>query len=228
LRDNHLYQPNTNNNTAMNHPSSTTTTRTTQETTTTGANPYRSSGESSGAYSSSNLAATNNNSGPRTDRGGSNMHDETITRSEEQLRVDKECVESGRAELNRYVTTEHVEQPVAVQKERVVIEREPITEANRADSMRGPALSEAHYETTLKEDRVSAAKETVPIERIRLAKQVETEVQNVGADLRKEHVDFTHAAVTNDMNKLDSNLDNNTVNTNVTAGSAVPRTKMGY
>lgn len=117
--------------------------------------------------------------------------EDAMTRSEEQLRVAKATVETGKAELNKTVEHVHVEQAVPVSKERVVIEREPITQSNLPAAMSGPQISEAHYETTLKEDRVAATKETVPIERIRLAKQTETHVESVGADLKKEHIDLT-------------------------------------
>jgi len=185
-------------------------TTTTQQTTTTGTAPYGTTGTTTdytartgAAYTgaATNTGVVGHNTVAHTDaaysqRSGALSGDDAITRSEEQLRVAKERVEVGKAELNKYVTTEHVEQAVAVQKERVVIEREPITAANMGSALSGPEISEAHYETTLSEDRVTAAKEVVPIERIRLAKQVETSTQNVGADLRKEHVDFTHTALT--------------------------------
>jgi len=185
-------------------------TTTTQQTTTTGTAPYGTTGTTTdytartgAAYTGDavNTGVVGHNTVAHTDaaysqRSGALSGDDAITRSEEQLRVAKERVEVGKAELNKYVTTEHVEQAVAVQKERVVIEREPITAANMGSALSGPEISEAHYETTLSEDRVTAAKEVVPIERIRLAKQVETSTQNVGADLRKEHVDFTHTALT--------------------------------
>jgi len=93
------------------------------------------------------------------------------------------------------VTTEHVQTTVPVTKERVVIEREPITDANRGAALSGPEISEAHHEVTLTEERAIAAKEVVPIERIRLGKQVETHEQVVGADLRKEHVDLTTTGI---------------------------------
>jgi len=143
--------------------------------------------------------------------------DDAITRSEEQLHVAKARVETGKAELNKYVTTEHVEQAVPVQRERVIIEREPINSGNMDKALSGPEISEAHYETTLSEDRVAATKETVPIERIRLAKQTETSVESVGADLRKEHVDFTHTQLAGD--KVD-NLGHSNLHGNKTLGTA--------
>jgi len=116
---------------------------------------------------------------------------DAMTRSEEQLRVQKASVPAGVAALDKTVSVEHVEKAIPVQRERVVIEREPITCENLPKAMSGPAISEGHVETVLREDRVSATKETVPVERIRLAKQVETSTESVGADLRKEHIDLT-------------------------------------
>ncbi|MCU1619361.1 MAG: uncharacterized protein JWR41_1367 [Modestobacter sp.] len=73
-------------------------------------------------------------SGPTTD--------DAMTRSEEQLRVDTEQVEAGRARLRKYVVTENVTTTVPVAHEEVGIEREPITDANVGDAMDGPAIAE--------------------------------------------------------------------------------------
>lgn len=179
------------------------TTTTTTQTSTSGANTtglhgtsavgsdIRGTTSSSGLHGTTTTGTTGSNTGLSTDNA--------MTRSEEQLRVQKATVEAGKAELNKYVTTEHVSQAVPVSQEKVVVEREPITAANADKAMKGPAISEAHYETTLKKDVVTAQKEAVPIERIRLAKQTETSVENVGADLRKEHVELS----TNTPDKVD-------------------------
>jgi len=222
-------------------------TTTTQQTTTTGTAPYGTTGTTTdytartgaaytGAAATTNTGVVGHNTqhvahtdAAYSQRSGALSGDDAITRSEEQLRVAKERVEVGKAELNKYVTTEHVEQAVAVQKERVVIEREPITAANMGSALSGPEISEAHYETTLSEDRVTAAKEVVPIERIRLAKQVETTTQNVGADLRKEHVDFTHTALTGAEKVEPSHTtgyqQTATTTTTTTGAAGVPHTK---
>jgi len=192
------------------------------------------------AYTGANVASNQANTRTATtgttdvysQRQGTNLTgDDAITRSEEQLRVAKERVETGKAELNKYVTTEHVEQSVPVTRERVVIEREPITSANMDRAMAGPAITEAHYETTLSEDRVAAAKEVVPLERIRLAKQVESSVETVGADLRKEHVDFTHTAL-NTGDKVEPHMTGyqqhnatTTTGAHTTGAAGVPHTK---
>jgi len=157
---------------------------------------YSNTGVASSGVASSGVASTGIASNQYNQVGRVSGED-AMTRSEEQLRVAKQTVETGKAELNKTVETVHVEQAVPIAKERVVIEREPITNSNLPAAMSGPQISEAHYETTLREDRVAATKETVPIERIRLAKQTETSVESVGADLRKEHVDLTMHSMDN-------------------------------
>jgi len=109
-----------------------------------------------------------------------------MTRSEERLLVGKEQVSAGVASLNKYVTTEHVSTAVPITKEHVVIEREPIAPG---DVVRGD-IKEAHYEVALTEERAVAAKEAVAVEKVKLRKEVEHAVQNVDADLRKEHIEF--------------------------------------
>ena len=62
-------------------------------------------------------------SGPNTDNA--------MTRSEEQMWVGTESVETGQARLRKDIVTEQVTQTVPVSHEEVRVEREPITEANR-------------------------------------------------------------------------------------------------
>ena len=111
-----------------------------------------------------------------------------MTRSEEELRVAKTSREAGRARLRKWVETEQVQTAVPVAREEVRIEREPITDANIDRAMSGPEISEGEHEVVLHEERVVAAKETVPKERVRLEKDVVTEEEEVGAELRKERL----------------------------------------
>jgi len=160
-----------------------TSTQTTTQTTT-----HQHPGMVSGAAGASTTAGTGYS-------GTGTMTDNAMTRSEEQLRVGKETVGAGKASLDKYVTTEHVQKAVPVTKERVVIEREPVSRENMGAATSGVDITEAHHEVTLTEERAVAAKEVVPIERIRLGKQVETQEQTVGADLRKEHIDLTTTGI---------------------------------
>ena len=121
----------------------------------------------------------------RTDEGG----DQAMTRSEEELRVSKERQPTGKVRLRKYVVTEHQQMTVPVQREEVRVEREPITEGNREDAMRGPDISEGEHEVTTYEERAVVGKETVPKERVRLEKETVTETKTVGGEVRKEKVD---------------------------------------
>ena len=120
-------------------------------------------------------------SGPTTD--------DAMTRSEEQLRVGTEQRESGRARLRKHIVTEHVSTTVPVSREEVTLEREPITDANRAEAMSGADLSEEEHEVTLTEQRVVVGKETVPVERVRLGTETVTEQQQVDETIRKEQIE---------------------------------------
>ena len=66
---------------------------------------------------------------------------------------------------------------------------EPITDPTRDTAMDGPEITEAVHEVTLTTERPVVAKETVPVERVRLAKDVVTEEQTVTETVRKEQIE---------------------------------------
>ncbi len=120
---------------------------------------------------------------------GSGSGDEAMTRSEERLNVGKETVEAGRARLRKHVVTENVTRTVPVSHEEVRLEREPITEANRDAAVSGEPISEDEHEVTLRAERPVVEKETVPVERVRLATDTVTEDAQVSDSVRKEQID---------------------------------------
>ncbi len=120
-------------------------------------------------------------SGPTTD--------DAMTRSEERLNVGTETLEAGRARLRKHVVTENVTRTVPVSHEEVRIEREPITDANVGDALDGPGLSEEEHEVTLRAEHVVTAKETVPVERVRLDTETVTEQQQVDAEVAHEEIE---------------------------------------
>ncbi|MFB9652665.1 PRC and DUF2382 domain-containing protein [Pseudarthrobacter oxydans] len=126
-------------------------------------------------------AVGHDTSGPTTD--------DAMTRSEERLHVGTERETTGRARLRKYVTTENVTRTVPVQREEVRVEREPITDANRGDALGGPDISEEEHEVILHEERPVVEKETVPVERVRLDKDVVQDDVTVSEEVRKEHID---------------------------------------
>ena len=120
-------------------------------------------------------------SGPTTD--------DAMTRSEEQLHVGTERQATGRARLRKYVTPENVTKTIPVEREEVRIEREPITDANRGDAFDGPAISEEEHEVVLHEERPVVEKEAVPVERVRLDKDVVRDDVTVNEEVRKENIE---------------------------------------
>ena len=120
-------------------------------------------------------------SGPTTD--------DAMTRSEEELRVGTAERERGRVRLRKYVTTEQVQQTVPVQRERVRVEREPITDANLPAATSGPAISEEEHEVILREEEPVVEKRVVPRERVRLDKDTVTDEERVAEEVRKEQIE---------------------------------------
>ena len=115
--------------------------------------------------------------------------DDAMTRSEEKLDIGTERHETGRARLRKYTVTETVSTEVPVSHEEVVIEREPITDANRDAAMSGPEIREDEYEVTLHSEEPVVQKHTEPVERIRLDTETVTDTETVSGDVRKEKID---------------------------------------
>ena len=132
--------------------------------------------------------ATGERGGPGKDVSGPNT-DDAMTVSEEELRVGTTEREAGRVRLKKYVVEDEVTETVPVRREQVRVEREPITDANRGDALKGPAISEEEHEVVLHEEDVVAEKRAVPKERVRLEKDVETDEETVSETVRSERVD---------------------------------------
>jgi len=120
-------------------------------------------------------------SGPTTD--------DAMTRSEESVRVGTASEEAGRVRLRKYVTTEEETHTVPVRKEKAVLEREPVTDANVDAATSGPDLSEEEHEVVLNEERVVVEKEVNPVERVRLGTETVTDEETVTEEVRKEHIE---------------------------------------
>lgn len=110
-----------------------------------------------------------------------------IIRSEEQLNVDKQRVESGEVRLRKYVVHETETVEVPVEREEVRVTREPISEADRANF--DGNLGEQEASVTLHEDRVNVSKESVPVEKVSLDKDTVRETEQVTEDVAKERIE---------------------------------------
>ncbi len=112
-----------------------------------------------------------------------------MTRSEDRLHAGTEKVTAGKARLRKFVETEQQQITVPVTKEKTRLERESITDANRDSAMDGPQITEAQHEVTLTEERPIVSKENVPVEPVKLTKDVEQSEQTVTEQVRKERFD---------------------------------------
>lgn len=114
---------------------------------------------------------------------------DSLVRSEEQMDVNKERVETGEVRLRKYVVTETENVEVPVTREEVRVERTPISEEEAA-SLRGKNdLTDDEASVTLHEERVRVEKDTVPVEKVELNKKEVTDTERVSEDLRKERIE---------------------------------------
>ncbi|WP_298806991.1 PRC and DUF2382 domain-containing protein [uncultured Pseudokineococcus sp.] len=126
--------------------------------------------------------------GQGRDTSGPNT-DDAMTRSEERVAFGTQERESGRARLRKHVVTDRVTEEVPVSREEAVVEREPITDANRGDAVSGGDLTEEEHEVTLHEERAVVDKETVPVERVRLGTETVADTETVSVDRRREEIE---------------------------------------
>lgn len=115
--------------------------------------------------------------------------DQSMIRSEEQLRVGTEQVQTGKVRLRKHVVTEDVTTTVPVSHEEVRLEREPITGAQTSDTVAGGDLGSEEQEVTLHAERPVVDKEAVPVERVRLDKETVVEDERIDEQLRKERIE---------------------------------------
>jgi uncharacterized protein (TIGR02271 family) len=121
--------------------------------------------------------------------GAGRATDEAMTRAEEELRVGTAERERGRVRLRKWVETEVVEHRVPIRREKVRLEREPITDENVEPAIAGPEISEAEHEVVLREEEPVVEKRVVPKERVRLEKDVETDEARIEEEVRKERIE---------------------------------------
>lgn len=120
---------------------------------------------------------------------------EYLTRSEEQLHVGTEKVQTGRARLRKFVVTEQQTVTVPVTREEVRVVREPVAPG---DAVEDVTIGEAATDVVLTEERVVVNKETVPVEKVRLDTETITEQQDVTESVRKEQIEFDDHTVDTD------------------------------
>ena len=109
---------------------------------------------------------------------------DSMTLSEEHLKVGTEHVETGKVPLRKYVATEQQQVTVPGRHEEARVVREPITGTGRQPA--GDAeIAEAEQEQTLHAEGPFVQKEVWPLEQVRLAKETVTDEQTVSSEVRR-------------------------------------------
>jgi len=109
---------------------------------------------------------------------------DTLTRSEEELRVGKRQAEAGRVRLRKWVETEPVSQEVTLRRETAQVRREPIDRPANAGE-----IGEREVDVTLTEEQPVVQKATVAKEQVSVTKGEDTRTETVSDDVRKERIE---------------------------------------
>ncbi len=115
------------------------------------------------------------------DRAGKDA--DGVTLHEEKVEVGTERQQTGKVRLRKYVVTETEQVEVPVQREEVVLEREPATGRDTG------RVGEEEVEVTLSEERPVINKETVATENVSLGKRTVEDTETVRTEVAHEEVD---------------------------------------
>ncbi len=109
---------------------------------------------------------------------------DSVTRSEEELRVGKREVEAGSVRLRKWVETEPVEADVELRRETAHVTREAIDQP-----VSDAAFDEQEIEVPLHAEEPVVQKQVVAKERVGIEKDAETERETVRDEVRKERIE---------------------------------------
>ena len=114
-----------------------------------------------------------------------------VVRSEEELRTGVRRTARERVVVRTRVVTEDVTMTFQVRKQVIEIEREPLDEAIAAAEGLSLERGPESVEVVLYEERPTVTIELVPVERIRITREVERRDEEVQAVLRREEVELS-------------------------------------
>lgn len=122
------------------------------------------------------------------DREDGLTEEEKIQLREERVNVDKENVQTGEVTVDKHVETDKQEFDIPVEREEVVIERNPVDDVpakggfndrDDVDEVRIP----------VNEERVNVEKENVVNEEVTVRKETHEDVEHVSEEVRREELD---------------------------------------
>jgi len=110
-----------------------------------------------------------------------------LTRAEEELRIGKRAVETGQVRVGKHVETEHVTAPVTLAKERVTVERRPVSGVTSDEVRIG---EDGEIVVPIMAEEAVIEKRAVVKEELVINKQRITETETIETDVRKEQFDI--------------------------------------
>ena len=111
---------------------------------------------------------------------------DTLTRSEEELRIGKRPVIGGEVRIGKHVRTAHVSQPVTKLREEVVIERRPVASGVELDT----SISEGEVRIPVMAEEIVVEKRAVVKEELVISKRIVEDREIVNAELKREEFDI--------------------------------------
>ncbi|CAM4267992.1 DUF2382 domain-containing protein [Jeotgalicoccus halotolerans] len=141
------------------------------------------------------------------DRDNDLTEEERIQLREERVNVDKENVQTGEVTVDKHVETDRQEFDIPVEREEVVIERNPVDDVpakgnfddtNDVDEVRIP----------VNEERVNVDKENVVNEEVTIKKEKHEDVEHVSEEVRREELDVDEGDFNKDNVRKDGLRDN--------------------
>jgi uncharacterized protein (TIGR02271 family) len=129
-----------------------------------------------------------------TNYGTGAVDNQSVRLHEEELQVGKREVQAGEVRLRKVVSTQHQEVPVELRREEVEIERVPVSDASGIDD--STAFTEQEIEVPVMREEAVVGKQVRTTGEVRLNKNVQTETETVGGDVRSEDVDVDNGVDT--------------------------------
>ena len=112
---------------------------------------------------------------------------DSMTRSEEELRVGTHRAAAGRVRLRKYVETETARETVTLEREEATVTREPLA-PGEGD---GAQIGERQVELELSEEVADVETRVVPKERVGLEVETVVEEQRVSDEVRREQIEVS-------------------------------------
>lgn len=144
-----------------------------------------------GEYQAGEYTDVDHNANVHGTADQAHLHDGQIdaTAHEERLKVGTEERQAGQARIRKYLTTEHQQVTVPVEKERLVVDRQPAEGHAVAGGIDHHGTETIDETITLREERPVVGKETVETEHVRIGKEQVTEQHTVEGEVAREHIE---------------------------------------